>query len=29
MMRAIEIAKPGPADVLRLCQRPIPVAREG
>ena len=29
MMRAIEISKPGPADVLRLCERPLPVAREG
>jgi NADPH2:quinone reductase len=29
MMRAIEISKPGPADVLRLCERPLPLAREG
>jgi NADPH2:quinone reductase len=29
MMRAIEISKPGPADVLRLCERPLPVAKEG
>jgi NADPH2:quinone reductase len=29
MMRAIEISKPGAADVLRLCERPLPVAREG
>ncbi|MGO4376742.1 NAD(P)H-quinone oxidoreductase [Pseudoduganella sp. RAF53_2] len=28
-MRAIEISKPGPADVLRLCERPLPVAKEG
>jgi NADPH2:quinone reductase len=28
-MRAIEISKPGAADVLRLCERPLPVAREG
>jgi NADPH2:quinone reductase len=29
MMRAIEISKPGPADVLRLCERPIPVPQAG
>jgi NADPH2:quinone reductase len=29
MMRAIEISKPGPADVLRLCQRPIPEPQAG
>lgn len=29
MMRAIEIQKPGGADVLRLCERPLPVAKEG
>ncbi|MGB9990724.1 NAD(P)H-quinone oxidoreductase [Massilia sp. SM-13] len=28
-MRAIEISKPGPADVLRLCERPIPVPQAG
>jgi NADPH2:quinone reductase len=29
MMRAIEIQKPGGPDVLRLCERPLPVAKEG
>lgn len=29
MMRAIEISKPGPADVLHLCERPIPVPQAG
>ena len=29
MMRAIEIQKPGAADVLRLCERALPVAKEG
>ncbi len=29
MMRAIEIVKPGPSDVLRLCQRAVPVPAAG
>jgi NADPH2:quinone reductase len=29
IMRAIEITEPGPADVLRLCERPIPVLKDG
>jgi NADPH:quinone reductase len=28
-MRAIEITKPGPADVLRLCERPMPAPKPG
>jgi NADPH2:quinone reductase len=28
-MRAIEITKPGPPDVLRLCERPLPVLKPG
>ncbi|MYN07590.1 NAD(P)H-quinone oxidoreductase [Pseudoduganella aquatica] len=28
-MRAIEISQPGPADVLRLCERPIPEFKAG
>lgn len=28
-MRAIEITKPGPADVLKLCERPVPAVRAG
>ena len=28
-MRAIEITKPGPAEVLQLCERPIPVLKPG
>jgi NADPH2:quinone reductase len=28
-MRAIEITQPGPADVLRLCDRPIPLLKTG
>lgn len=28
-MRAIEIAQPGPADVLRLCERPMPELKPG
>lgn len=28
-MRAIEIAKPGPAEVLQLCDRPIPDLKHG
>ncbi|HEY8025677.1 MAG TPA: NAD(P)H-quinone oxidoreductase [Burkholderiaceae bacterium] len=28
-MRAIEITEPGPADVLRLCERPMPVLKDG
>lgn len=28
-MRAIEISEPGPADVLRLCERPMPVLKDG
>jgi NADPH2:quinone reductase len=29
IMRAIEITEPGPADVLRLCERPMPVLKDG
>jgi NADPH2:quinone reductase len=28
-MRAIEITQPGPADVLKLCERPMPVVKAG
>ncbi|RFP18449.1 MULTISPECIES: NAD(P)H-quinone oxidoreductase [unclassified Duganella] len=28
-MRAIEITHPGPADVLKLCERPMPVVKGG
>ncbi|MYM81576.1 zinc-binding dehydrogenase [Duganella sp. FT50W] len=28
-MRAIEITHPGPADVLKLCERPMPVVKAG
>lgn len=28
-MRAIEITKPGPADVLKLCERPVPAVKAG
>ena len=28
-MRAIEISEPGPADVLRLCERPLPQFKAG
>lgn len=28
-MRAIEITQPGPPDVLKLCERPMPVPKEG
>jgi NADPH2:quinone reductase len=28
-MRAIEISQPGPADVLRLCERPVPEFKAG
>jgi NADPH:quinone reductase len=28
-MRAIEISQPGPADVLRLCERPMPYPKAG
>jgi NADPH2:quinone reductase len=28
-MRAIEITQPGPAEVLRLCDRPIPICKAG
>ncbi|RJG06374.1 NAD(P)H-quinone oxidoreductase [Noviherbaspirillum cavernae] len=28
-MRAIEIAKPGPPDVLKLCDRPVPTPKAG
>lgn len=28
-MRAIEITQPGPADVLRLCERPVPAVKAG
>ncbi|KQW93922.1 NAD(P)H-quinone oxidoreductase [Massilia sp. Root418] len=28
-MRAIEISQPGPADVLRLCERPVPGFKAG
>jgi NADPH2:quinone reductase len=28
-MRAIEITQPGPADVLKLCERPMPVVKTG
>ncbi|SFM44335.1 NAD(P)H-quinone oxidoreductase [Rugamonas rubra] len=28
-MRAIEITQPGPADVLKLCERPMPVVKVG
>jgi NADPH2:quinone reductase len=28
-MRAIEITQPGPADVLKLCERPMPTVRAG
>ncbi|WP_432379384.1 NAD(P)H-quinone oxidoreductase [Duganella sp. P38] len=28
-MRAIEITQPGPADVLKLCERPMPVVKSG
>ncbi len=28
-MRAIEITQPGPADVLKLCERPLPVVKAG
>ena len=28
-MRAIEISQPGPADVLKLCERPMPVLKAG
>jgi NADPH2:quinone reductase len=28
-MRAIEISQPGPADVLKLCERPMPVLKPG
>lgn len=28
-MRAIEITKPGPADVLKLCERPMPAVKAG
>jgi NADPH2:quinone reductase len=28
-MRAIEITHPGPADVLQLCERPMPVVKTG
>jgi NADPH:quinone reductase len=28
-MRAIHITEPGPADVLQLCERPIPVLKSG
>ncbi|HEX8958174.1 MAG TPA: alcohol dehydrogenase catalytic domain-containing protein, partial [Burkholderiaceae bacterium] len=28
-MRAIEITQPGPADVLRLCERPTPELKPG
>jgi len=28
-MRAIEITQPGPADVLRLCERPVPELKPG
>jgi NADPH2:quinone reductase len=28
-MRAIEITQPGPADVLQLCERPMPVLKPG
>jgi NADPH2:quinone reductase len=28
-MRAIEITHPGPADVLKLCERPMPVVKTG
>jgi len=29
IMRAIEITQPGPAEVLRLCERPMPVLKDG
>jgi NADPH2:quinone reductase len=29
MMRAIEITSPGPADVLKICERPMPVPKQG
>jgi NADPH:quinone reductase len=28
-MKAIEITQPGPPDVLQLCERPVPVFRQG
>ncbi|MBA5604639.1 NAD(P)H-quinone oxidoreductase [Duganella sp. FT3S] len=28
-MRAIEITRPGPADVLKLCERPMPAVKAG
>jgi NADPH2:quinone reductase len=28
-MRAIEITQPGPADVLKLCERPLPILKPG
>lgn len=28
-MRAIEITHPGPADVLKLCERPMPILKPG
>ncbi len=28
-MRAIEITQPGPPDVLRLCERPLPILKPG
>src|ERR1700739_3287003 len=28
-MRAIEITQPGPADVLQLCERPLPTLKPG
>jgi len=29
IMRAIEITEPGPAEVLRLCERPMPILKDG
>jgi len=29
IMRAIEITEPGPAEVLRLCERPMPILKNG